>query len=296
MKVDAVFAGGGVKALAFSGAYQALKDKNISLERVAGTSAGALTAALIKSGYSPEEIIELFSELDLKKFLDPGVIGDIFPFLRWITLYKKMGIYKGIVFEKWLEQTLLKKGVCCFGDLPEGSLKIVASDITNGRFIVLPDDLPRYGIDKKSFSIAKAVRMSASLPYFFEPVKLENEHGEEALIVDGGVLSNFPIWLFIRKGEEKRDRPVLGLRLSPEYDQIPPRNVSNGLSFLRSMFETMTTAHDQRYVTKNHAKNIIFIPVKETTLTDFNISEKDKHHLIQLGKTTTETFLKNWTY
>ncbi|WP_280768406.1 patatin-like phospholipase family protein [Salipaludibacillus daqingensis] len=295
MKVDAVFAGGGVKALAFSGAFQELKKKNITFERVAGTSAGALTAALIKAGYEAEEMNELFSDMDLREFLDPRVIGNVFPFLRWVMLYRKMGLYKGVTFEMWLEKVLSKKGVKTFGDLPEGSLKMVASDITNGRFIVLPDDLPRYGIDEKSFSVAKAVRMSASLPYFFEPVKLKNEHGEEALIVDGGVLSNFPIWLFIRK-REKRERPVLGLRLSPEYDQIPPRKINNGLSFLHSMFETMRTAHDQRYVTKLHAKNIIFIPVKEVTSTHFNMSEDEKHQLILLGKQTTKDFLKTWSY
>lgn len=173
---------------------------------------------------------------------------------------------------------------------------MVASDITNGRFIVLPDDLPRYGIEKKSFSIAKAVRMSASLPYFFEPVKINNKRGEEALIVDGGVLSNFPIWLFMRQEESKRERPILGLRLSPEYDQISPRKINNGLTFLHSMFKTMRTAHDQRYITKIHAKNIIFIPVKEITTTDFTMSEKEKQQLINLGKSTTEVFLKKWPY
>jgi len=296
MKVDAVFAGGGVKALAFTGAMEALRDKKITFERVAGTSAGALTGALVKAGYTPEEIYELFNELDLKEFLDPRVIGNVFPFLRWITLYRKMGLYKGDAFEEWLEQALLKKGVSCFADLPDGSLKIVASDITNGRFIVFPDDLSRYGIDKDSFSVARAVRMSASLPYFFEPMKLKDQYGKEALIVDGGALSNFPIWLFVRKGEEKRERPVLGLRLSPEYEQIPPREINNGLTFLHSMFETMRTAHDQRYITKIHAKNIIFIPVKEINSTDFNMSEKEKHQLIRLGKTTTESFLKKWSY
>ncbi|WP_416149540.1 patatin-like phospholipase family protein [Salipaludibacillus sp. HK11] len=296
MKVDAVFAGGGVKALAFSGALQALKDKNISLERVAGTSAGALTAALIKAGYEAEEMNELFNDLDLKEFLDPRVIGDVFPFLRWLTLYRRMGLFKGDVFEKWLEQTLLKKGVRSFGDLPKGSLKMVASDITNGRFIVLPDDLPRYGIEKETFSVAKAVRMSSSLPYFFEPVKIKDEHGVESMIVDGGVLSNFPIWLFMRKEDEKLERPVLGLRLSNEFDHIPPRKIKNGLSFLHSMFETMIKAHDQRYVTKIEAKNIIFIPVKEVKTTNFHMSDIEKAKLIQLGNKTAKEFLAKWPY
>ncbi|PYZ94336.1 hypothetical protein CR194_02040 [Salipaludibacillus keqinensis] len=296
MKVDAVFAGGGVKALAFLGALQALNERNIELERLAGTSAGAVTAAFLKAGYRADEIFQLFNDTDLKQFLDPRAIVDVFPFLKWMALYRRMGLYRGDAFESWLKNALKKKGIQTFGDLPEGSLKMVASDITNGRLIVLPDDLSRYGIEQRSFSVAKAVRMSASLPFFFEPVKLKNQQGQVSLIVDGGVLSNFPIWLFMRKGQLKRQRPVLGLRLSPEYDKIPPREIKNGLSFLQSMFHTMSSAHDQRYVAKIHAKNIIFIPVEGLGATEFHMSKKEKEKLIQLGRASTESFLAKWTY
>jgi NTE family protein len=296
MKVDAVFAGGGVKALAFVGAMEAMSSKGISIERAAGTSAGAITAAFIKSGYKAVEISNLFNEIDVKQFLDPGPVGTVFPFLRWLRLYTQMGFYKGEAFEEWMREALANKGVRTFGDLPEGCLKMVASDISNGRFIILPDDLPKYGIDSDRFSVAKAVRMSSSLPFFFEPVKIKNQKGDEAVIVDGGVLSNFPIWLFIRKGEIKRKRPVLGLRLSPEYEEAPQNKITNSLSLLHSMFDTMRTAHDQRYVAKVHARNIIFIPVKGISTTQFQMTEQERKDLINLGKKSAMSFLSKWSY
>lgn len=82
-----------------------------------------------------------------------------------------------------------------FSDLPRGRLTVIASDITNGRIVVLPDDLELYGISPDSFEVAKAVRMSCSIPYFFDPVMLRL-NGEAArrksfaeqfvYMVDGG--------------------------------------------------------------------------------------------------------------
>ncbi|UTR14471.1 patatin-like phospholipase family protein [Salipaludibacillus sp. LMS25] len=295
MKVDGVFAGGGMKALAFVGALEVLTEKNIHFERAAGTSAGALTAAFIKAGYHAEDIYELFSDLDTKHFLDPRPLGTIFPLLKWLSLYNRMGLYKGHTFEKWLEDVLAAKRIKTFNDLPDGCLKMVASDMTYGRFIVLPDDLPRYGHSVEQFSVAKAIRMSCSLPFFFEPVRLKNDKGEDSIIVDGGVLSNFPLWIFMRK-EKKRERPILGLRLSPEYEEIPPRTIKNSLSLLFSMFDTMRSAHDQRYVAKGDAKNIVFIPVEGAGVTNFEMDKMEKKQLVNLGRETTAAFLKSWSY
>src|SRR5690606_15837517 len=90
--------------------------------------------------------------------------------------------------------------------------RVIASDLTNGKMLVLPDELPKYGINPQTFSIAKAIRMSCSLPFFFEPVKITDHRGTN-IMVDGGVLSNFPMWLFDAENVKKL-RPVLGVKLS----------------------------------------------------------------------------------
>jgi NTE family protein len=81
-------------------------------------------------------------------------------------------------------------GVVTFGDL-ERELVLMATDITRGRLLHLPWDYPRLDLDPDEQLVADAVRASISIPLFFEPVKLSDR-----TLVDGGVLSNFPIEIF----------------------------------------------------------------------------------------------------
>lgn len=170
MDVDGVFSGGGIKGFAYVGAIQVvLEERGIQFKRVAGTSAGAILAAFIAAGFNAKELEELFDELNLKTLLDPPKLLISMPFFKWINLYIRLGLYRGKALEKWFHEKLATKGICSFGDLPKNSLKLVASDITNGRIIVLPDDLKNYGIEASKFPISRALRMSCGLPFFFEP-------------------------------------------------------------------------------------------------------------------------------
>jgi NTE family protein len=76
-------------------------------------------------------------------------------------------------------------------------LQVIAADVSRGKMLVLPRDIRDYGIAPDDLDIALAVRMSMSIPFFYEPVTLHlGGTGKECFIVDGGVLSNFPIYLF----------------------------------------------------------------------------------------------------
>lgn len=296
MKVDGVFAGGGIKAYAFVGAYEVLEHKGIEFVRLAGTSVGALFSAFIAAGYTSAQLHEMLEELDEKIFLDERFSLGYIPFFKWLRIYHKLGLYKGEKLERWIEEKLAQKGVRTFGDLPKGSLKIVASDLTKGKLVVLPDDLPDYGYCPEKFPVAKALRMSVSIPYFYEPVKLfdKNSKFKYSIIVDGGVLSNFPIWLFLE--EKKKKRPVIGFRLTPNLDSIPMNKNRNAIEMFHSLFDTMKKAHDVRYISKRHAKNIVFLPADNIKATDFDLSKQEKEALMQLGKERTESFLKTWQF
>lgn len=292
MKIDGVFSGGGIKGFAFIGAYKALEEKGFEFARVAGTSAGSIIAALIAAGYKSDEILSLMDSLDLRKFLDKrkGIMS--FMLMKWISVYWRLGLYKGQFLEEWMEEKLKAKGVSTFADLPKGKLRVIASDLTNGKIVVLPDDLSKYGINPNRFSVAKAVRMSSCLPYFFEPVKLWTKDGV-SIVVDGGVLSNFPIWLF--DGKIKK-RPILGFQLSTHIEERPKNEIKNALSMFHALFETMKEAHDARHIATRHERSIVFIPVENILTTEFKITNEKKQELIQLGKEKTETFLKKWSY
>ncbi|KYD20510.1 hypothetical protein B4135_1888 [Caldibacillus debilis] len=292
MLVHGVFSGGGVKGIAFIGAYQVLEEKGIRFDQVAGTSAGALFASLIAAGYTSEELFQMFSDLDFRDFLDETDAFASFPIIRWVPLYWRLGLYKGRALEKWIAGRLWKKGIHTFSDLPPNALRLIASDLTNGTMMVLPDDLPRYGLSWKTFPVAKAVRISCSLPYFFEPVRLKTEKGK-IVLVDGGVLSNFPVWLF-EEGRMQRKRPIIGIKLSQEKEVIPPKRIKNALQLFEALFTTMMDAHDARYISKKHTANLIFIPTEGINATDFSLSEEKKNTLLQIGRERTKEFLKTW--
>jgi NTE family protein len=294
MRIDGVFSGGGIKGLALIGAVEAAETRGLTFERVAGTSAGALMASLVKAGYTSNELKQIIDSVDFKKFLDTSKTIVPIPFMNWLKLYWKLGLYKGDYLEKWVEDLLAQRGIVTFADIPEGSLKIIASDISRGRLIVLPDDLPEYGLLPERFPVAKAVRMSCSLPYFFNPIKLFNRNGHKSYIVDGGVLSNFPMWLFQRR-DQLPIRPVLGFQLSSYLnDYMPTHSVGNAFDLFKALFETMREAHDNRFIDRFEARDIVFMPVKHVSVVDFQLSGESKNKLYEFGYERTEQFLKTW--
>jgi NTE family protein len=294
MYIDGVFSGGGVKGFALVGAYAEIEKKGFRFKRVAGTSAGSIVAALIAANYTSEEIYQLIDELDLEKLLDSRKTFLPFGVAKWVLLYWRLGLYKGDALERWIEEKLSARGLRKFSDLPPKALRVVASDLTNGRLMVLPDDLIHYGIDPGSFPIAKAIRMSCSLPYFFEPVKLHARR-DTSVVVDGGVLSSFPMWLF-DKDNVKKVRPVLGVKLSPHVMDRPKNNIKNAIQMYEALFQTMKDAHDARYISRKHAKNIIFIPTEGVLTTEFQLTDENKQALVELGKKCANQFFSRWSY
>lgn len=294
MEIDGVFSGGGIKGFALLGALEILEERGFTFKRFAGTSAGAVISALAAAGYSSKEMIDLMKSIDMKIFLDRRKTLLPFQMAKWLLLYFRMGIYRGDLLEDWLGKKLAHKGVYTFKDLPPDSLRVIASDLSAGRLLVLPDDLGKYGVPKETFPVARAIRMSCAIPYFFEPVKLRSLSGTN-MIVDGGLLSNFPIWLFQKDGKKPK-RPIIGVKLSHHTEEQPERNIQNGLQLVEALFTTMKDAHDAKYISRKHEKNIIFIPMNETFSIEFSIDNQKKEALIEKGRERARMFLTSWVY
>jgi NTE family protein len=294
MNIDGVFSGGGIKGLAMIGAYKAIEEKGLRFKRLAGTSAGAIIAGFIAAGYKSDNLLNIMDEIDLTDLLDKNPLLSSLPFVRWLKVYWKLGLYKGDALEEWLEEKLRVRGIYTFADLAPGALRVIASDLSNGRLMVLPDDLEKYGIPKETFPVARAIRMSASLPYFFEPVRLKSLDGL-SLVVDGGVLSNFPMWLF-DKENTKKVRPVLGIKLSPNIQERPKNEIHNAIDMYGALFQTMKDAHDSRYISRKHATNIIFIPTEGVLTTEFELTDEKKRELAEYGYNRAQEFLRSWSF
>lgn len=291
MKIDAVFSGGGVKAFAFIGALEALEEKDYKIDRVAGSSAGAIVAGLLAAGYKVNELNQIMLNKDLKEVLDSTKLEKYFPFLKWLSLYRSFGLYKGHLFEKWIAELLAEKGVYTFADLAQGQLKLTVADLSIGRLVIIPDDLRSvYGISPERFSVAKAIRMSAGLPYFFRPVKLFDQEAKKHLMVDGALLSSLPLWLF-KKDRQKQVRPVIGFQLQSKEKYFTNFYINNGLQFSKTLIATMRHAQDLRYISKYEQPNIVFLDTDHVSVADFSLSKKVREELIETGKEKTSKFL-----
>lgn len=293
MKADAVFEGGGVKGIALIGAISIMEEQGYRWEQLAGTSAGSIVATLLSVGYTSREMYEIFLQLNYMIFLKRKgwtrlpFIGSLYELLR----YK--GLYPGEEVELFIDQLLRKKGIRTFGDLPKDKLRIIASDITGGRMMILPDDLHSYDLDPLDFSIAKAVRMSSAIPYFFQPASImkgRNEH----FIVDGALLSNFPVWLF--DVPDQPQWPTFGFRLSDQTKIDQPNQISGLPSFTKALLATMLDAHDRIHVDQAHAVRTIFIPTTGIRSTNFDLSPEVKNRLYEAGQNASRKFLQTWNF
>jgi NTE family protein len=312
---DLVFEGGGVKGIGLAGAYAALGERGFEPKCVAGTSAGAITAALVAAGYSSAELDRILLELPFSDFKDPDWLDKAGTPGKLVSLIREKGIYEGKFFRDWIAGLLEAKGITRFGDLsfeqddrPEKGyrLKVIASDVTHRRMLVLPDDAGHLGVDPDELEIAYAVRMSMSIPIFFEPVVHENpETGGEHLIVDGGMLSNFPVWLFDAKGREPR-WPTFGLMLVEPDPKVPlghriggeDHGVPRGslIDYLKSLASTMMAAHDRLYLENATFARTVPIPTLGVGTTEFDIAPDRVRSLYESGHGAALSFLDDWDF
>lgn len=298
LRVNAVFEGGGVKAIALVGAVKAAEQNGIQFEKVAGTSSGAIVASLIAAGYSADEMRDLIMEMPFQSFVPKGMLHR----LNWIgpaiRIMVKKGLYSGLQLEQWISEKLSKKGISTFGDLKENQLRVIASDITQGKMLVLPDDIRQYGYDPKQLKVSEAIMMSSAIPYFFEPVMIRPADGKRRqtyYIVDGALLSNFPLWLFDQKYKYGgKIVPAIGFRLVGKNEREPIR-IHGPISMFRALFATMMGAHDERHIGKNAAFRTVKIPTLGVQTTEFGISQEKAKALYRTGLEAGNEFFRKWS-
>ena len=310
-KADLVFEGGGVKGIGLAGAYATIAERGFTPHGVAGTSAGAITAALVAAGYTADELADLVATMPYAEFKDRAW-EDRLPLVgHGLSVLLDRGIYEGKAFHAWIAEKLAAKGITRFGQLvdPDAEdpaqryrLRVIASDVTQRRMLVLPNDAHLLGLDPDELEIAYAVRMSMSIPFFFEPVLHTNpKTGEEHLIVDGGMLSNFPVWLFDCEGREPR-WPTFGLMLVEGSSHAPRARAARGrhgttlLDYVKAITMTMMEAHDRLYVEQADFARTIPIPTLGVGTTEFDITPDRAAALYQSGRDAAADFLDHWDF
>ncbi len=296
MRVNLVLEGGGVLGISFVGAYQALKDNGFEVVRCAGTSAGSIISSLIIAGYKPEELTEILKQTDFKQFLKKTNLSRVFLLGKVLSLLINEGSYNSSCIESWMEKLLSDKGISTFDDIMidnESPLKIIAADITDRKMLILPDDLTYYGYNPKDFKIAKAVRMSCTIPFFYTPVLLKKD-GVTHYIVDGGLLSTFPIWIF--DVDTKPNRPTIGLKIK-DKDSLTSLGKRSFFAYLQDLITACINMDEMTYVRRKDLVRTIIIDNKnQLKSTDFKLSDEDIDTLYDSGYQAVSQFKKRWSY
>jgi NTE family protein len=326
---NAVFQGGGVLGIGLIGALSVMEQRGYTFEHVAGTSAGAIAASLVASGYSAQDVLRMINDLPFERMMDMDLLSKLtLPVSVPFHLIHDLGVFEGKYLEDHLRDYLAhapRGDATKFGALRDDSatddrfryrLQVVAADLTRQKMAILPRDATKYGDQPDDLDVAHAVRMSMSIPFFFRAVRWDN-----SVIVDGGQTSSFPLWLF-DDGLAPPPLQTIGFKLVQGADvatadqsggQLPgtqepsqagqqlaekvsiAKNIVVGpISELIAMINTSSNALDTMYLADDRFAQTITIDTLGIPPADFLLTRDDKQRLFASGQAAAQEFLKYW--
>jgi NTE family protein len=315
---DLVLSGGGVKFIGLVGAIVALMDAGYSFKRVSGVSAGSVVAAILAAAskgdqLTSEEVKELALSVPLREWRDAGPV----PYLgaAW-GLLRDTSLYRGDVAYDWVRSELKNLGVTTFGDLALDEdrlleerryrLVVTVADLTAAQLVRLPWDYRRlYGLDPDEQLVADAVRASMAIPFFYRPVNLTGASGATSTLVDGGVLSNFPIDTFDRHDGKPPRWPTFGITILPRPTEglgavmpvLKPMRLFEQTALLESLLTTMLAGHDQTHLSQPWvAARAITVESTNVGVLDFDAPRGRLEELYGSGYAAAQKFLSTWDW
>ncbi len=299
--VNLVFQGGGVRGIAYAGVLKH-KPPGVEINAVAGTSAGSIVAALLAVGKTAAEIKSILEKPELRALLEEAGIQRMQRFERArldlqdvakvgkdgafkISALKALKFYRSHhrqlgkdLRDVWQQrglhssQKLRKFLKDIFGDIRfvhgkggivTTDLRIVASDVTRQKYEI-------YSLaTTPNERIVDAVQASCSIPIFFQPFLRVDDH-----FVDGGMLSNFPSFLFAQDFY-----PTIGFRLT-DFD--PPVQIDSTAAYLKALILTMTSAHDKERGDPPHF--VCYDIPTQVPSTKFALTDEDIRNLFGWGE------------
>lgn len=324
LRADLVLDGGGVKGIGLVGAAERLSALGYTFPRVAGSSAGAIVGAMLTAlelaGEPVSRMVDMVRTLDYTKFRDlkplPKMLRPFGSLSDWVALFSIDGIYEGEYLRQWLSGALADLGVRTFGDLrlPAGPgsphadlppdhryrLVVTAADISRRRLTLFPWDYRDvYGLDPDEQPVADAARASASIPFYFRPFTLtaRADRGVSTL-VDGAILSSYPITLFDRADGVAPRWPTFGVRLlGPQGPDYVAKQVTGPLPIALATMDTLIDGHDRIHLEKPCTRaRTAYVDTGGISPYDFDISRAQQEELLAAGGRAVDEFLARWDF
>lgn len=375
--VDLVMEGGGVLGIALVGYCYILEQANLRFLGIAGTSAGAINAALLAAMDTPSQpkspkIIRALATVPMGSFVDgdsdardlvhtflkvsakdePSLFDKLKIALKGMqvvdNLEEQLGLNPGHFFEDWITAQLGDAGIHTTAQLrqrmntlppdlrlrqsgaplsdPGAELVVIAADLTTRSKVQLPKMAELYWDKPDEVSPASYVRASMSIPFFFHPYAIYNiPSGSKAselwkkhcnynetipkacYLVDGGVVSNFPIQTFHNHGKVP-DAPTFGVKLGedarnsgvtpPMGDEPIQGRASRPGGLVGAIFDLARHCLDEDFIIQNpdYSRLVTQIPTGEHNWLNFSMSDRDKLDLFLRGARAAIVFLESFQW
>lgn len=309
-----VFKGGGVRGIAYIGALEFLYQQGLmrSVERTAGTSAGAITATVVALNIQRFETIKAISDsLEYKRVPSEGPLSsEHATFLKAnpvtlrqqfrgffrnvqcpLRLVQNMGWYSSEYFYDWIRTTISQqftvgKEQYTFADFknekihvderPFFDLYITGTDVSNRTSRVFSYETT------PDMEVALAVRISMSIPLYFESVQYQYPGTlQPQFYADGGVMWNYPLSLFDdpkygKKFSNGLNAETLGFFMFTSPEDTEYKEVKNIVEYLSALFDSLLLVQEQLvlYGEKNKGRTV-FINDMGVPSTNFDIETGD---------------------
>ncbi|TMU55309.1 patatin-like phospholipase family protein [Flagellimonas algicola] len=190
-KVGLVLSGGGAKGMAHIGALKVIDEAGIKIDYIGGTSMGAIVGALYASGYSAKELDSIFRVTNFTELIQDNVprgaktfyekedseryaLG--LPFTNFNVSFPQAISGGQNIYNELVRLLFHVKDIQDFGSLPIPFL-CVATNVETGEEVLLDRGY-----------LPEAIMASGTFPSLFEPSEIEGE-----VLIDGGVVNNYPI-------------------------------------------------------------------------------------------------------
>ena len=274
-RIGVVLSGGGAKGIAHVGVLKVLEELGIPIDYIGGTSMGSIIGGLYAYGYSAHELDSILRAADWSLLLsDRADWTDVF--------YVNKNNYMLRLPFGWQE-----------GDGSIAPVGFLKGQHINNLFYTLTSQSYKYKTFKEfnipffcvganivngqaayidSGNLAVAMRASMAVPGVFAPVKIDS-----MVLVDGGVLNNFPVDKMLEKGIDI----VIGVDVGFSYSGV--ENVS---SFMDVLEEVIFMGSKTR-VMQNRQDCRIFIKPDMSGYTTTSFSKVDS--LVARGETAART-------
>ena len=279
LKYTVIFGGGAIRGVAYIGAVNALKEYNVEIGTLAGSSVGAVFAGLLAVGYDNDELKELFLNVNFDLFRDIH-----------FGLGKEFALSKGGVFLDWLRELIEKKYYgenykkgenkpVTFGDL-EKELVVITTDLTNFKCKEFSKK------ETPDFEVAKAIRISSTMPGLMPPYKYEDSE-----LVDGDLQKSWPLWKLSDTLNNVNDR-ILEFRLEGDY----AGKGKNAINFINTVYSCVTSVATNFIVDLYGQKDkydYVTLNTGEVVIVDFNQPKDKREHLIKIGYEQTKDYFEH---